>query len=163
MEVSWVGLMAVMNKIVEYDGHYIAKEITLEDGGMPVVTLRVMQLEFPKSIPDAAMQVPNAPMAKAGEFHEVSPLVMARRWVGGGKFDAPIPDHARHIRGYVQISVNIVEKGKVVGEQGVMGPRVLRELVLQWVKGWKYKPYRVKGKPVKVKTWVSFVFRGDKR
>ena len=163
VEVTWNGLVVVMNSIVEFDGHYIAKQITLEDGGIPVVTLQVMQLDFPKSIPDAAMQASDAPLAKAGEFLEVPAGVMARRRVGGQMFEAPIPPEAKHIGGYVELSVNIDEKGNVVGEQRIMGPRILVDLVEKWVKTWTYKPYRVKGKRVKVKTWTGFVFRGDTR
>jgi TonB family protein len=161
VEVTYYGLVAVMNNIVEFDGHYIAKQITLEDGGLPVVTLNVMQLDFPDSIPDAKLVGSDAAPAIPGEFRDVPAGVMVDRRLGGDNFDYPKAAKEKNLSGYVQVEVDLDEKGHIVGQQAVMGPRILLDPVENWVKTWTYRPYRVKGTPVKVRTVIAVIFRAS--
>lgn len=151
------GLLAVLNNFVEVDGHYIAKQIALEDGNVLAATLNVVQLDFPKSIPDADLAKPTAAPEKTSEL-EIPPRVMARRVLSGDRFQYPEIAKTQHLSGYVVLSIDIDQNGRVIAEQGVMGPRILRDAVIQWVKTWKYNPYRVDGKAVRVKTRITVFF-----
>jgi len=158
--ISHYGLVALLNNIVQFDGHYIAKQITLEDGNVLAATLNVVQLDFPNSIPDAEVDGPSTSPspAAAGEI-EVPAHVMAKRFVSGDKFEYPPDARKQHLSGYVVLYLHIDQEGHVTEVQGVMGPRILLDPAIRWAKTFKYRPYKVKGQAVKVKARFTAIFR----
>lgn len=158
--ITHYGLAALLNNIVQVEGHYIAKEIALENGNVIAAKLNVVQLDFPNSIPDAEFDRPSVspPPAAAGEI-EVPAPVMAKSLIGKGKFEYPTDAGKQHISGYVVVYLHIDQKGHVAQVQGVMGPRILLDPVMRWAKTFKYRPYKVKGKAVEVKTKFTVFFR----
>lgn len=158
--ITHYGLVALLNNIVQFDGHYIAKQITLENGNVLAATLNVSQLDFPSSIPDAELDGPSMspPPPAAGEI-EVPGPAMAKLFIGRGKFEYPTDARKQHLSGYVVLYLHIDQKGHVAKVQGVMGPRMLLDPVMRWAKTSEYRPYKVKGKAVEVKTKFTVFFR----
>jgi len=107
------------------------------------------------------MAKPTSAPAKANEDPEVPAGVMARRFYGGDKLEYPAVAKSQHLSGWVLLSVDIDAKGHVVGEREIAGPKMLLDAVAQAVKTWKYRPYKVDGKPVKVNTLVPVYFIGQ--
>jgi hypothetical protein len=158
--ISHYGLVALLNNAVQFDGHYIAKQITLEDGNVLAATLNVVQLDFPRSIPDADLDGPSTspPSPAAGEI-EVPGLVMAKLLISKDKFEYPTDARKQHLSGYVVLYLHVDQKGHVAQVQGVMGPRILLDPAMRWAKTFKYRPYKVKGKAVEVKTRITVLLK----
>lgn len=154
------GTIALLNNVVQFDGHYIAKQITLENGNVLAATLNVAQLDFPNSIPDAEFDGPSvsAPPPAAGEI-EVPGRDMA--FIDKDKFEYPAEAKKQHLSGYVVVYLHIDQEGHVTQAQPVMGPRILVDPVMRWAKTFKFRPYKVKGKAVEVKTRLTIFFRAQ--
>jgi TonB family protein len=153
------GEIAVLNNIVEFDGHYIAKQIALNDMNLPEVYLTVMQLDFPASIPNADLAPPiETPASAVAAPPMVNAGVMARRRIRGDRVQYPQSAKAQRISGYVLLTLDIGEEGNVAGLKCVIGPKVLRDAAMDAVKTWKYRPYELNGKPVEVETQINVIF-----
>jgi TonB family protein len=77
------------------------------------------------------------------------------------KADPVYPDAARKTgtRGLVVLSVVIAPDGTVERAHQIAGPEVLAQSAVDAVRSWKYAPFRVEGRPVKVETTVSVDFQ----
>lgn len=162
LEITGNDLFVVLNRIVEVDGHYIAKQIGLNDVNLPVATLNVMQLDFPKSIPDAVFTAPAGAHTKkmaTAKVLNVKGGVMNGYRIGGEAISYPSVAKTEHVRGLVLLTAEIDETGSVVDLKAVIGPKLLREAAVKAVKTWKYKPYLLNGLPVKVQTQIDVVFK----
>ncbi len=73
------------------------------------------------------------------------------------------PPRARsmHVEGDVVVQVAISETGAIKSATATKGPLALRDAAVTAMRGWKYKPYLVNGKPVEVHTYVDFRFEID--
>jgi TonB family protein len=156
VEIQENGLIALFNNIVQIDGHYAAKQIVITDGNTQFVSLNVMTLEFPASIPEAELTPPvtavtDPPLSvKAG--------VMVGRRIGGDSVPYPKAAKSQHIEGLVLLSAVIDTKGSIADLRVIAGPKALRDAVVDAVKTWKYQPYLLNGKPVEVQTQINVIF-----
>jgi hypothetical protein len=154
MEIMRDGMVVAMNHIMEHDGHYIAKQIALYDAGQQVVVMNVEQLEFPASISDAEMPKPDEAPVKEDAGPVVPYRLLAKRFISGDRLEYPKEARDQKLAAFVLVSMDIDTNGRVVGTQGVVGPKVLVDSVGQKLKTWKFRPYEAGGKPVQVSTWV---------
>jgi protein TonB len=60
--------------------------------------------------------------------------------------------------GNVILQALISEAGTVESVGVVSGPAGLRNAAIDALRSWRYKPYLVDGRPVKVRTYVNFHF-----
>lgn len=70
----------------------------------------------------------------------------------------PADARKNHIQGIVVLKATISKEGNVENLVYVSGPKELTPASIEAVKDWKYKPYRVDGKPVEVETEVLINF-----
>jgi TonB family protein len=71
----------------------------------------------------------------------------------------PATARQSNIQGSVTVSVSIDENGKVVSAKALNGPLLLRQAAVDSVKGWKYSPGLVDGKPAPSQVTVGVEFR----
>jgi TonB family protein len=69
----------------------------------------------------------------------------------------PLAKNAR-VQGVVRLSVITDQEGKVESIERIDGPPLLTSAAMDAVKQWVYKPARIDGKPVRVKTEVDVTF-----
>jgi TonB family protein len=142
------GLGVVFNSIVESGGHYIAKQVDVQDSGLPIVSLNVTALEFPSHIEDSVFGPPSSAVAAPALWSESG-------MTGGNRISGDDPDYPRiardqRIQGQVILSAHINKVGDIDDLQVVSGPITLRQASIDAVKTWKFKPYVLKGKLVEV-------------
>ena len=68
---------------------------------------------------------------------------------------------AHGISGTVAVDVTISRLGDVTLAHAVSGPPELRAAAVAAVRGWRFRPYVVDGKPAEVTTTLQFFFRGE--
>ncbi len=75
---------------------------------------------------------------------------------------APIyPRQAREQRleGKVVLGATVMEDGSVRNLKVVQGPPLLAQAAVEAVKSWRYRPYKLDGKPVKMETTITMDFK----
>jgi TonB family protein len=155
LEVSG-DLLTIFNDVAQADGHYFARDIWVENGNLPVVNMKVTELEFPPRIEDSEVLAPQS--ARAIPVPRVGPGVMAGYRVGGKNATYPSIAKSQRIEGMVMLETKISKTGNITDLQLVSGPKVLRQSALDAVKTWKYKPYTLGGQPVEVETSINIIF-----
>jgi len=154
------GLMVLFNWIVEAAGHYIAKQVVVEDGGIPIVELNVTTLEFPRVIPAVELAIPAGAMRSP--VVALSARVTAGRRISGDEVSYPPMARGARIQGLVILEAMIDKKGSIANLVVLAGPPMLRAAAVDAVKTWKYQPYLLNGKPVEVQTQINVTFRLDR-
>jgi TonB family protein len=95
---------------------------------------------------------------RSGRLVNVSSGVMAANLVA-----APMPAYPKlasltRMQGNVIMQAIISKKGTVESVRVLKGHRLLRSAAISAVRGWRYRPYLVSGRPVEVATIVSVDF-----
>lgn len=83
---------------------------------------------------------------------------MARNRTGGKNPKYPVEAKREHIEGTVVLVATISATGQVEDLCVNQGPVKLQQAAFDAVKTWKYKPFKLNGQPVEVKTQVNVDF-----
>jgi len=111
--------------------------------------------------------VPNASSTKAATPLKIAapqyPVFVPSDALAHNVISAPKPIYPPMARfqkeeGNVILQALISEVGTVESVGVVSGPSGLRKAAIDALQGWRYKPYLVDGRPVKVRTYVNFRF-----
>lgn len=137
-------LYVIFDDIAETNGHYVAKQILVENGDLDIVRVTLTDLEFPPAIgedispPASAVAVPT----------DQSPGIRAGRRIGGQHARYPKDARDNHVRGTVMLQAIISNTGNIEDVQLVSGPSEFRKSAYDAVKTWKFKPFLLNGRPV---------------
>ncbi|MGC2213087.1 MAG: energy transducer TonB [Silvibacterium sp.] len=144
------GLSSLFDDVVEVDGQYVAKDIWIRNGTVPVEHLTVTMLEVPARLDESDFAVPAD--ARAEEKYS------GGRRIAGKTLTYPPLARTQKIKGMVMIRVKITKTGDIADPEVISGPKELRSSTLEAVKTWKYEPYRLNGQPVEVSRVVSVIY-----
>jgi len=72
----------------------------------------------------------------------------------------PVP-RAHGIGGTVSVEITVSRLGDVTSARAVSGPPELYPAAVAAVRGWRFRPYLVDGKPALVSTTLQFFFKGE--
>jgi TonB family protein len=144
------GLSSLLDDVVDVDGQYVAKDIWIRNGTVPIEHLTVTKLEVPAKLDESDFAVP----ADARTEEKYSG---GHRTAGKAPTYPPLAKTQR-IAGLVMIRAKITKKGDIADPEVISGPKELRSSALQAVKTWKYEPYRLNGQPVEVSTTVDVIY-----
>ena len=148
----------VYNDHVLFQGHFVAKDISLEYKGKSRLALHVDTIEALSEVKDSdfvppsdAVEIPRdkvtLPQATTEAFRVLSV--------------APVyPAFAKmtHVQGIVVIETTIGKDGAVVAARAISGPPVLRQASVDSVRQWKFRPFLILGEPVEVETQLQIIF-----
>ncbi len=90
-------------------------------------------------------------------------IMMSSGVAQGNRIDGEAPKYpaiakAAGVQGTVVLRVTISEGGTVEDQKVISGPPMLEAAAMDAVRTWRYKPYLLNGKPIKVETLVNIVF-----
>ncbi|MGC2213089.1 MAG: energy transducer TonB [Silvibacterium sp.] len=144
------GVSALLDDVVQVDGQYVAKDIWIRNGTVPVEHLTVTTLEVPAKFDESDFAVP-------------ADATIRGKYRGGYRtaWKAPTyPPLARtqKIEGLVMIRAKITKTGDIADPEVISGPKELRSSAPEAVKTWKYEPYRLNGQPVEMSSNVSVLY-----
>lgn len=148
------GFSALFDDVVQVDGQYVAKDIWLRNGTVPIEHLTVTTLEVPARLDESEFAVP----ADARTLEKYS----GGRRIAGKPPTYPPMAKTQKIGGLVMIRAKITKKGDISDPEVISGRRELRSSALEAVKTWKFEPYRLNGQPVEVSGTMSVMYRPDR-
>jgi TonB family protein len=148
------GFSALFDDVVEMDGQYVAKNIWLRNGAVPIEHLTVTTLEVPARLDDSDFAVPTD--ARAEERYS------AGRRIAGKPAIYPPMAKTQKIGGLVMITAKITKKGDIADPEVISGAKELRSSALEAVKTWKFEPYRLNGESVEVSKVLTLMYRPDR-
>jgi hypothetical protein len=145
------------NRILIFQGHYLAGDIQTSTKGKTALTLTIDVLEsLPNSqdglfaLPSDAVLLPQGKVSLSEGsveiLREVAPVF-------------PTTVKVEHIDGTIHMQVTIERNGRVQEVQNVDGPTLLRQGAIDAVHQWIFRPFLVSGDPVEVDTEVGIIFR----
>jgi TonB family protein len=164
--LRWSGSLGqyntLYNQIGSFQEKYVAQDISIIEGAdLKILTAHLEMLNGLHNASDADFQPPtDAIKVPAGKSVEIGAGIMQGSNV---KKVAPIyPAEAKQkrIEGKVIIQAEIGEDGHIHGMKILEAPHPLLAIVaLMAVKQWEYKPYLINGRPVRVVTQITAIFR----
>jgi TonB family protein len=145
------GISSLFDGVVDLDGQYVAKDIWIRNGSVPIEHLAVTTLEVPAKLDESTFAVPAAARAE-GKYS-------GGRRISGKPTTYPRLAKTQKTEGLVMIRAKITKTGDIADLEVISGPKELRAGALETVKTWKYEPYRLNGQPVEMSTVVSVIYR----
>lgn len=109
--------------------------------------------------PSIACPVESGPPSTAPHKWVAVSAGLMTKYRKGGK-DPKYPSDAKqaHIEGGVVLVATVSASGKVEDLCVSQGPEMLRQAAFDAVKTWKYRPFKLNGQPVEVKTTMNVDF-----
>ena len=154
------GVKIFYNNLVEFQGHYLARQVQIYISEKLAAELDLDVIEPMKADGESILNPPAGAVAvdlsnitfdKAEGSHWPRPL----------RKDLPVyPDAAKSMRiqGTVNIEAAVAEDGHIVDMKVLGGPPALRPASLDAVKNWEYRPLEVMGQPRPFRVAVQVIF-----
>jgi TonB family protein len=149
---------AVYNNILAFQGHFLARDMRVTNGGKPRLVLHIESIEEEPAVNDSdftptpdAVRIPSGKIAIPSETMRVLLL---------REVPPHYPDGAKsaHIFGTVTLQITIGKDGRVANAQAISGPNELRRASIDAVLKWEYRPFLISGEPTEVETTLPIVF-----
>jgi TonB family protein len=147
----------IYNRILGFQGHYVAGDIQTDFNGKTIFRLTVNSLDLLQSSNDGLFTPPSdALLLQVGTM----PLPLTgMRLLKSVMPVYPSLAKTEHFDGVVNIQATIGRDGHVAKAKIVDGPRILQQAALDAVQHWIYRPFMVSGEPVEVDTPAKVMFR----
>ena len=137
----------VYNEVISFQDRFVARSVTVTDGGKPYLNLRVDKIESLTDVDDTLFSPPSEAVALSGKRATgVSPI-----WIDGSRspqFSAPL--NRQHFK--VEIDLVIGKDGHVLDAKATSGPPEAYKACEDAARKWRFKPFLVLGEPVEVET-----------
>jgi hypothetical protein len=138
------------SSIVQFQGHYVAKEIAVIRSGRPTLKIHVDELGEITSVDDAFFAPPAGATQIAGRI-PAPPF-----YVDDYAISAPGPIWPGRTEGKVEARVVVGKDGRVIEASATEGPADMRKRVVDGLKRYQFRPYYVLGQPVEVELKMTF-------
>ena len=136
------------NSNIQFEGHPVADEVTVTDGGKPYLKLHITNLEEAAAWDEETMTPPTGATKIGDEISgvQIRPLhTEPPEW----------PDSARQKHFTVAVELLVGKDGKVETAKAVSGPIEFYKYAEKSAKKWTFQPFLVLGQPVKVHTRIN--------
>lgn len=146
------------DNIIPFQGHYLARDVRVMNGGRPLVTLHVETIESLSAINAADFVPPSGAIGPIqGKITLSSSMLHDRilKWVPPN-----YPESAKraHVQGTVAVRVTVGRDGHVVAAEAVTGPSMLQQAALDSVRKWEFRPFLILGEPTEVESELEVSF-----
>lgn len=141
------------NNIVWFQQHYLARDVTVTQGGTAFLKIHIDQMESLSSV-DEAIFTPPANSSRIGARIALSAeILMGEYLVSEGRLRNP-----RTASGKVNVNFVVGKDGRVIQADAIDGPEQLRKAALDAMRGYRFRPFLVLDEPVEVESKMSFRF-----
>jgi TonB family protein len=152
-------IQEIFNKVSLFEGHYIAKVIELSDDAKPLLHIHLQELTSISATEAHTLLPPAASHKSDTNLATVPSGVITGRKVGGPAPRYPADAKRQLIQGTVVLKAVIGTDGRIHQFRVVSSPHSLLTIsALAAVQRWIYKPYLLKGEPVRVETTINVVY-----
>ncbi|HEU5412593.1 MAG TPA: energy transducer TonB [Candidatus Angelobacter sp.] len=132
------------SSIVQFQGHYIAKEIALISSGKPQLKIHVDELGEITKVDDTFF-APPAGATRIGGRIPAPPL-----YVDDYAISAPVVMWPERMEGKVKAKIVVGKDGGVIEASASDGPAKMQKAVLAALKQYRFRPFYVLNEPVEV-------------
>lgn len=151
----------VYNRIVQFQGHYLAREMHLYSAERPVLEISLDEIEDIAQVPDSFPDPP--PSAQRVDLSKISLDSEGVRFGAIVLLKKAVPVYAdsaksRGVQGKVTLKGVIEKDGRVDRLNVTDGPAELQQAAMDAVSKWVYQPFRVMGEPRPVEMEFNVVF-----
>jgi TonB family protein len=148
----------VFDSIVLFQGHFVAKDIRIEYERKPRLVVHVETIEAISAVDDSDFVPPSDATEIPRDKITLSQATVQAFRVLSVPPIYPAVARADHIQGTVVVQTTIGRDGTVIAAQAVSGPSALQQPSVDSVRGWKFRPFLILGKPVEVETQLQIIF-----
>lgn len=146
------------NGVVEFQGHFIARDISGTYRNKPILTIHVDEIGgLSVSGPTEFTPPPDATGPLAGKLvvpeETMSSFLLARALPV-----YPVSAKQMHVEGTVILHITVGKDGVVTSANAISGPNGLRTTAVDSVRKWMYRPFMFLGNPTEVETNVRIIF-----
>jgi TonB family protein len=143
------------NRILDFQGHYVAGDIKTYRDGKTIFQLTVDSLEGLAGPQDGLFTVPSDAVLLA----KGPPSFGSMKALKNAPAVYPVLAKAQHWVGTVHIQASVDRNGHVLSAKVIDGPVILQQAALNSVNQWIFRPFLVGGEPVDVNTETGMIFR----
>jgi len=141
---------ATYNEIVPFQGHYVARKITLTRGGRKYLSIQVDLLEESPKVDDSFFApAPDSVGPLGGRIALSSGILMDYL------LSHPDPVYPSGAEGKVNVHFVVGKDGHVIEATALDGPERLRKPVVETVRKYRFRPFMVLDQPVEVESSTS--------
>lgn len=156
VEVLHQDLRVLFNKYVQLGGHYVAEQIEVANGMLPIVKVDVTTLESLSRIDDEKFLAPASAMP--APVQEDEPGVKLPVKFSGGTPIYPDLGSMYHPDALVILGLNVKSNGEPSDVRVVSSPAGFQKPAVDLVKTWRFTPAMFKGQPVEIRTQVYIAY-----
>lgn len=143
------------NRILGFQGHYVAGDIKTYRSGKTIFQLTVDSLEGLANAKDGLFTPPSdAVLLPPGP-----PSVGSMKILKSAPTMYPALAKAEHWDGAVHIEAAVDRNGHVLSAKVIDGPRMLQQVALDSVNQWIFRPFLVGGEPVEINAETKVRFK----
>lgn len=143
----------VYNNLVQFQGRYVAKDITVHKGGKEHIAIHVDVLEALSTSDQAELQPLQGSTRVEGRMKMASGLLVDEYLLQRGEL------HLNGDHGKVTVHFVVGKDGRVIEADALDGPSGLRKSVLKTMREYTFRPVLVLGEPVEVEGAMTFAFQ----
>jgi TonB family protein len=148
----------VYNGVVEFQGHFIARDISVTYRNKPLLAIHVDEIGgLSESARTEITPSLDAAGPLAGQIvvpeETMSSLLLAQVLPV-----YPVSAKEAHVEGTVILHIRVGKDGSVTSADAISGPNGLRTTAVDAVRKWMYRPFVFLGEPAEVDTNVKVIF-----
>lgn len=142
---------ASYSSIVQFQGHYVAKDVAFTREGKPLLKIHVDELGEITQVDEAIFSHPPEATLIASRI-----AMPAAVYLDEYVISAPDLEHLHGMNGKVEVKVVVGKDGRVIEASALNGPNNMRKAVLNAVHKYEFLPCYVLDQPVEVEFSMSF-------
>jgi hypothetical protein len=143
------------NNIVVFEGRYIARDVTVTDGGKPSLKIHVEKVEVISHIDESLFAPPSGRASPLGGRIAMTGDVLMDEY---GLYERGIGRHG-NVTGTVHVKFVVGKDGRVIEADALDGPPELRKDALSAIHEFRFRPVLILGQPVEVESKMVFDVR----
>jgi TonB family protein len=140
------------DNIVPFQGHYIARDITIRHVDKPFLKIHVEELGEITKISDGFFAPPSDAKGPLGGRIPVPSSTYNEEY----QISSPQPSYPRGVSGMVHVKYVVGKDGNVIEATANDGPEELRKAVLKAVRKYRFRPYLLLDQAVEVESSIDF-------
>jgi TonB family protein len=140
------------DSIVLFQGHYVAREITIRHVDKPFLKIHVEEIGSITKISDSFFALPPDAKGPLGGRIPVPSSTYTEEY----QISSPQPAYPRGVSGLVHVKYVVGKDGSVIEATANDGPEQLRKAVLEAVRKYRFRPYLLLDQPVEVESTIEF-------
>jgi len=146
------------NSIVSFGGHFVARDITVTEGGKPQLIIHLELLEGVAAVNGSDFTPPAEAVQVSSSNVSLPQSTMRALLLRQVPPHYPVNAKTSHVQGTVVLQIKVGKDGHAAAAHAISGPSALQKEAADAVLNWEYRPFLISGEPIDVESEVHIVF-----